>query len=605
MGIRSAATETVLDAVTTQVPIPEAFLGDTIVIAVFTAPKAAVPVAPGFVQFTNYPHPTEPSEIVVLTKEIVLADVADAQTARPAENISLSADQAIRGVALIAPVIGVIDTGVPVINGHTVNYGNSFSPSPNTALVDGSFALDLALATQFPRNLNVDSPAVELEDGWGPLDPTGSGIMIGREVDAGTAGVLSIRSRDPDNPQANDSDAVHGTLFAYVGLMFKPSAAANAIKLQGDVDVNPVIDITTANQVAGGVVASGSFLPVVYDATVTARLLIGAATYAQKDATIDGLDWTVIFPGVAPGTFTFQATVNNNMRSATKDHSSVVTMDREIPIVLSANVVSDEAVEGAAIGTITATPLDADDSGQLTLIDSAGGRFRYTNISQGRFGELAVNNPALIDAGQASSHTVTLRYTDGIGVATEQDFSISVLDENVTPPAPGPAPAPTPTPIDVVAQPIPTRPPDPLPVGAPPPWPVVVTRPPAPSDAMAEDYSENALDPKYRDELLPYTVDFADELNEGETVAYADRELIVRGAKTGDSRVILNVDNMLVGLPFINSGRFVTQWLIGGQPGYAYTMRFKITTSTNRSLYAELGLRVYSSTSQRTQRLDR
>src|SRR5690606_10733944 len=106
-------------------------------------------------------------------------------------------------------------------------------------------------------------------------------------------------------------------------------------------------------------------------------------------------------------TFTVQVTDVNEAPGAISDSNA------------SANSVVDDVANGAIVG-LTAHAVDPDvgDSVTYSLIDNAGGRFAINATT----GVVTVLDASLLDNGVASSHTVTIRATDGHGLTRDQNF---------------------------------------------------------------------------------------------------------------------------------------------------------------------------------------
>ena len=90
---------------------------------------------------------------------------------------------------------------------------------------------------------------------------------------------------------------------------------------------------------------------------------------------------------------------------------------------LSANVVAEGAATAAVVGTFQdVVDPDAGDTHSISLLDDAGGRFQLVGA------ELQVANGALLDFESASSHTITVRVTDGGGLSFDKTFAVAVIN---------------------------------------------------------------------------------------------------------------------------------------------------------------------------------
>lgn len=90
--------------------------------------------------------------------------------------------------------------------------------------------------------------------------------------------------------------------------------------------------------------------------------------------------------------------------------------------------IDELAADGTAIAMFTVTDVDDASGATLSLINSAGGRFRLTN------GVLEVDrSSAQIDFEAGQSHTITVRATDTHGAYRDQNFTVTILDHNEAP----------------------------------------------------------------------------------------------------------------------------------------------------------------------------
>jgi len=97
-------------------------------------------------------------------------------------------------------------------------------------------------------------------------------------------------------------------------------------------------------------------------------------------------------------------------------------------IAPSALSIGDAAPNATLAGTLAATDIDGSAPFVWTLLDNAGGRFAIGVTT----GEVSVANTALLDAGSATSHTVSVEVRDAGGLAYVQSVTVSVTD--TTPP---------------------------------------------------------------------------------------------------------------------------------------------------------------------------
>ncbi|MCE9533887.1 MAG: cadherin repeat domain-containing protein, partial [Planctomycetes bacterium] len=112
------------------------------------------------------------------------------------------------------------------------------------------------------------------------------------------------------------------------------------------------------------------------------------------------------------------------------EHPVVVnTLGNQAPtdIVLSANSVVENSPDGSFVAYVSAVDADSFIAPTLSLVDDAGGRFRFDGSN------LVVNDPSLIDFETNSSHQVTIRATDNLGLDFDKTFTINVVNQNEAP----------------------------------------------------------------------------------------------------------------------------------------------------------------------------
>jgi VCBS repeat-containing protein len=81
------------------------------------------------------------------------------------------------------------------------------------------------------------------------------------------------------------------------------------------------------------------------------------------------------------------------------------------------------------VGTVTGTDVDAGDTKTYSLTDTAGGRFAINSAT----GQLTVADGSLLNYEAATSHTVTVRVTDGSGQSYDETFTINLTNVNEGP----------------------------------------------------------------------------------------------------------------------------------------------------------------------------
>ena len=125
--------------------------------------------------------------------------------------------------------------------------------------------------------------------------------------------------------------------------------------------------------------------------------------------------------------------VTDSAISALTD-TATITIDvgdvNEAPtgITLSASTVAEDAATDTIVGTLQGVvDPDAGDSHILSLMDSAGGRFKLVGNT------LQVADGTLLDFEGAASHAVTVRVTDAAGLSYDEIFTVDITDVNEAP----------------------------------------------------------------------------------------------------------------------------------------------------------------------------
>jgi len=96
-------------------------------------------------------------------------------------------------------------------------------------------------------------------------------------------------------------------------------------------------------------------------------------------------------------------------------------------ITLSNNSIIENSPDGQFVAYVSAADPDSFDAPSLSLVDNAGGRFRFEGSN------LVVNNPALLDIETTASHQITVRATDAKGDIYDETFTINVVNQNEAP----------------------------------------------------------------------------------------------------------------------------------------------------------------------------
>ncbi len=96
---------------------------------------------------------------------------------------------------------------------------------------------------------------------------------------------------------------------------------------------------------------------------------------------------------------------------------------------LSSNTVAENSSNGTVIGTVSGTDPDASDTKTYSFTDSAGGRFAINSTT----GQITVADGNLLNYENATSHSVTVRVTDSVGLTYDETFTINLTNVNEAP----------------------------------------------------------------------------------------------------------------------------------------------------------------------------
>ena len=91
---------------------------------------------------------------------------------------------------------------------------------------------------------------------------------------------------------------------------------------------------------------------------------------------------------------------------------------------LSGETVKENVANGTVIGLLSAVDPDLGDSHSFTLVDNAGGRFGIAG------NQLVVADGSLLNFEAGTSHSITVRVTDGSGATYDESFTIGVQNVN-------------------------------------------------------------------------------------------------------------------------------------------------------------------------------
>ncbi len=117
----------------------------------------------------------------------------------------------------------------------------------------------------------------------------------------------------------------------------------------------------------------------------------------------------------------------------TYDHTHRINLydenDTPTDLTLSANTVAENAANGTAVGTVSATDQDAGETFTYSLVNDQGGRFAI----DANTGVVTVADSSLLDYETATSHNLTIRVTDSGGATYDEVMAVNLTDSNETP----------------------------------------------------------------------------------------------------------------------------------------------------------------------------
>ena len=290
---------------------------------------------------------------------------------------------------------------------RAVTYTNN-SDNPNTSTRTISFAANdgTAAGTAAVKNLSVTA------SNDAPVLTSGTGTPTYTENAAGIAVDNGITISDPDSST------------------FASATVSITAGFQADKDV---LGFENGDAATFGNISVESYSASTGVLTLTSA---GAtATTAQWQAALGAVKFSSTAD--APGTMrtiSFKAKDNGNAESAAVTKNITVTPVNDEPdgIALSHTSVSEDAVSGTTIGTLTTTDPDGDVTFTYT-IQSVTDK-NTNNVSTDTFAisgnELCTN--AALSYNTNNSYTVTIRTSDGL-LTHDEDFTITVTEVNVAP----------------------------------------------------------------------------------------------------------------------------------------------------------------------------
>jgi VCBS repeat-containing protein len=199
--------------------------------------------------------------------------------------------------------------------------------------------------------------------------------------------------------------------------------------------------LTTANFGFSDVDAGDSLSAVRIDTLPGAGSLTlsgGAVTAGQvvtvADITAGNLVFTPAANAIGTGyaNFTYSVRDSNTAYDAapnTVTFNMTAVNDTPTDLALSANTVAENATNGAVVGTVTGTDVDAGDTKSYSLTDTAGGRFAINSST----GQITVADGSLLNYEAQASHSVTVRVTDAGGLTYGEMFTINLTNVNEAP----------------------------------------------------------------------------------------------------------------------------------------------------------------------------
>lgn len=186
--------------------------------------------------------------------------------------------------------------------------------------------------------------------------------------------------------------------------------AAASLFSASDADGDPLVyAFYDATQGGGHFVVNGSPVPDNTMVQVTAAQLSQVSYVAGPVGSSDHL-----FVGVSDG----------QLSSPTSDFYVSVPNHAPSDATLSGNTVAENAVNGTLIGTVTGSDIDPGTVFRYTLLDDADGRFL---IDPGT-GRITLADASNLDYETATSHTITVRTADQLGLFVDRTFQIAVTD---------------------------------------------------------------------------------------------------------------------------------------------------------------------------------
>lgn len=217
----------------------------------------------------------------------------------------------------------------------------------------------------------------------------------------------------------------------------------------GDVTTDGVVTVTITAKNDDPVITQSSPIAVVMDEDGAPAAFV-APVIDASDVEADALTWslssaatsgvaTVSGNGASPtvtyvpdvnynGPDSFEATVTDS-----KGGSAAITIDvtvdavNDVPVFVAAGPfsIAEDAIDAAVVGSVTATDVDTPVTGYDITSGNTGNAFAISPA-----GQITVATAAAIDFESASSFTLTVTATDGVGTSAGVDVIVNISNVN-------------------------------------------------------------------------------------------------------------------------------------------------------------------------------
>ncbi len=282
--------------------------------------------------------------------------------------------------------VGAAQNGTASLNaseiGYSPNFNFSGTDSFSYTISDGNGGTSTATVTVTVTPVNDGGPSP-----GAPAQTTDEDTAITVAADQG----LLANAFDPDGSPINLT-AINGQPVTFGAPITLPSGATLTVNADGSYTFDPSTSALFQSLV--GLDSAGN--PVSYD----------AFSYTLSDGELETVG-------------NLSVTVNG-------------VTDRATAIDISATLVPESVDPGVVVGQLSVNDPDYATAQLFELLDDASGRFALDN--QNRI--VTSGGSALFDYETATSHRITVRYTDGDGTTLTRDIDIAVADlPNSLPPS--------------------------------------------------------------------------------------------------------------------------------------------------------------------------